>query len=390
MTKKKHSYLVYDRRKESIRTGIGTIEICIYLSPGVRKYIPVGKATPEQWEEMAQSSQIQSQLKHYEMIIQAMDILHEPMTIENFLLNLERAQNPREPGDRVLFNGHDQRQSYPGYVEMSLERENLRPNSIKGFMVLLRALKESGILNTFADLTPAKIYAFDEWFRQHPPKSDYTMKGYHKKNHKYILQLYRKEMIPSDPYMHVTFKHGSNKERNPLTEEELNRIIDAKFSGYLERARDLFVFMAFTSLSYCDMKAFDFATMTEQHDDIYYIDGSRLKTGSNFYTPILPPAMDVLEKYGYKLPVISNQKINMYSHVIEAQLKISKPITCHVARHTFATLMLTYGVPMEQVQRMLGHKNLTTTQIYGKILKKTIETCVKKKLPRLFKKRKKK
>jgi site-specific recombinase XerD len=390
MTKKKHSYLVYDRRKESIRTGIGTIEICIYLSPGVRKYIPVGKATPEQWEEMAQSSQIQSQLKHYEMIIQAMDILHEPMTIENFLLNLERAQNPREPGDRVLFNGHDQRQSYPGYVEMSLERENLRPNSIKGFMVLLRALKESGILNTFADLTPAKIYAFDEWFRQHPPKSDYTMKGYHKKNHKYILQLYRKEMIPSDPYMHVKFNRGSNKERNPLTEEELNRIIDAKFSGYLERARDLFVFMAFTSLSYCDMKAFDFATMTEQHDDIYYIDGSRLKTGSNFYTPILPPAMDVLEKYDYKLPVISNQKINMYSHVIEAQLKISKPITCHVARHTFATLMLTYGVPMEQVQRMLGHKNLTTTQIYGKILKKTIETCVKKKLPRLFKKRKKK
>ena len=100
--------------------------------------------------------------------------------------------------------------------------------------------------------------------------------------------------------------------------------------------------------------------------------------------------LDVLEKYDYKLPVISNQKINMYSHVIEAQLKISKPITCHVARHTFATLMLTYGVPMEQVQRMLGHKNLATTQIYGKILKKTIETCVKKKLPKLFKKRKKK
>lgn len=390
MTKKKHSYLVYDRRKESIRTGIGTIEICIYLSPGVRKYIPVGKATPEQWEEMAQSSQIQSQLKHYEMIIQAMDILHEPMTIENFLLNLERAQNPREPGDRVLFNGHDQRQSYPGYVEMSLERENLRPNSIKGFMVLLRALKESGFLNTFADLTPAKIYAFDEWFRQHPPKSDYTMKGYHKKNHKYILQLYRKEMIPSDPYMHVKFNRGSNKERNPLTEEELNRIIDAEFTGYLERARDLFIFMTYTGLSYCDMKAFDFATMTEQHDDIYYIDGSRLKTGSNFYTPILPPAMDVLEKYDYKLPVISNQKINMYSHVIEAQLKISMPITCHLARHTFATLMLTYGVPMEQVQRMLGHKNLATTQIYGKILKKTIETCVKKKLPKLFKKLKKK
>ena len=382
--------IIFDRRKESIKTGFSTIEVCVYLCKGQRKYFPVGKASPENWEEMAQSSQIQSMIKHFEMIIQAMDTLHEPMTIENFMLNIERAQNPRLAKDNVLYNGHDQRQSYPDYIESMLMSENLRPNSIKGFNVLLRAIRCSSILNTFADLTPAKIYAFDEWFRQHPPKSDYTMKGYHKKNHKYILQLYHKEMIPSDPYMHVNFKRGSNKERNPLTEEELNRIIDAKFTGYLERTRDVFVFMAYTGLSYCDMKVFDFATMTEQHDDIYYIDGSRLKTGSHFYTPILPPAMDILEKYDYKLPVISNQKLNMYGHVIEAHLKISRPITCHVARHTFATLMLTYGVPMEQVQRMLGHKNLSTTQIYGKILKSTIENCVKKKLPRMFKKRKKK
>ena len=103
-----------------------------------------------------------------------------------------------------------------------------------------------------------------------------------------------------------------------------------------------------------------------------------MKTGSKFFTPILPPAMAVLKKYDKKLPVISNQKMNDYLHLIQADLKINKEITCHIARHSFATLMLTYGIPMEQVQRMLGHKNITTTQIYGKILKKSVEDQVEK------------
>ena len=105
-----------------------------------------------------------------------------------------------------------------------------------------------------------------------------------------------------------------------------------------------------------------------------------MKTGSKFFTPILPPAMEVLKKYDFKLHVISNQKINDYCDIIKERLNINKSITCHIARHSFATLMLSYGIPMEQVQRMLGHKNITTTQIYGKILKANVEKNVTQKL----------
>ena len=128
---------------------------------------------------------------------------------------------------------------------------------------------------------------------------------------------------------------------------------------------------------------FNYDTMTEVHADFCYIDGSRMKTGSKFFTPILPPAMSVLKKYNYKLPIISNQKINDYCHIIQADLTINKSITCHIARHSFATLMLTYGISMEKVQRMLGHKNITTSQLYGKILKSNVERDVEMKLKTL-------
>ena len=83
--------------------------------------------------------------------------------------------------------------------------------------------------------------------------------------------------------------------------------------------------------------------------------------------------MEVLEKYGYELPKISNQKANDYLHVIEAQLGFIHNLTFHVARHTFATLALSHDVPIENVARMLGHQDIKTTQIYAKVLRSTIE-----------------
>jgi integrase/recombinase XerD len=98
-----------------------------------------------------------------------------------------------------------------------------------------------------------------------------------------------------------------------------------------------------------------------------------LKTGIRFFTPILQPAMDVLKKYNFELPKISNQKGNDYLHVIQSMMGLNKSLTFHVARHSFATLALSHGVPLEDVARMLGHEDVHTTLIYAKILKNTIQ-----------------
>ena len=71
--------------------------------------------------------------------------------------------------------------------------------------------------------------------------------------------------------------------------------------------------------------------MTEKYGDVYYIDGSRIKTGTNFFTPILPAALEVLKKYNYTLPKISNQKCNQGLRVVKGLARVNKPMTTHVA-----------------------------------------------------------
>ena len=372
--------VVFDRKGTVKKTGVGKVELQIYLSWTQRKWVTVGTTTAEDWGVLAQSVNVRNKIRYYEGIIRAMETLNEEMTIENFNQHTMTDSAMANTAQSNLYNGTDLRQSFVEFCREHIEKENLRPNSLKGFKVVFDSLETSGILKTLADLTPANVNAYDAWLHSQNDKTDYTIFGYHKKVHKYTRLLWRLQMISADPYEHVKFNRGSNKERNPLTEAELLKLRDAKVNGHLERTRDLFIFMAYTGLAYCDMEVFDFSTMTEERKDYTYIDGSRMKTGSKFFTPILPPAMEVLKKYDYKLPVISNQKLNEYCHVLEALCQINKPVTCHIGRHSFATLMLSYGFSLETVKRMLGHKNITTTQIYAKLSKKVVEDDVTQKL----------
>ena len=78
------------------------------------------------------------------------------------------------------------------------------------------------------------------------------------------------------------------------------------------------------------------------------------------------------------LPILSNQKMNAYLKEIAAICEINKELTVHIARHTFATTVtLTNGVPIESVSKMLGHKNLRTTQHYAKVLDRKVSDDMK-------------
>ena len=374
----KNVKVIFDRRKTVAKTGIGTIDICVYLKEGQRKFESVGSATPEEWEVVAQGREIQAKIKHYEQIINAMLVLGEEMTIEVFNKHACISQSKSKSGSsdendtRYLYKGNDQRQSFPEFIEDYLDKEGLRSGSRRNIVVVIDSLKKAKMLKTFADLTPVNLIKYDEYLHAQGDKSLSTIYNYHKKLHKYTHILWRNEMIPSDPYNHVQFKRGTHKERQPLTEDELLKLRDAKLPPKLDRTRDLFIFMAYTGLAYVDMCHFNFKTMAEKQGNTYYINGERIKTGSKFYAPILPPAQAVLEKYNYKLPTITNQKLNDYLHLIEEKLDIHKAMTCHVARHSFATLLLTHDFTLEKTGRALGHKDLKTTQVYAKILPKAI------------------
>ena len=359
--------VVFDRKKQVAKRGCGCLDVVVNLGKKVRKYIVVCVTTPDKWEEKSKSLETLQIIDQCKKIITTMEVLGEETSIENFNRHF-LGQEFKEKEDE----GNNETKDFIAYCEEALASEQLAPGTRRHKQVVIDALKTYGKIQTYGDLTAKNLMAFDKWLHN-GERTDVTIYGYHKKLKKWVSELERTEQIPRNPYKLVTFNRGKSKERQPLLESELVLIREAQLDSRLDRVRDLFIFAAYTGLAFCDTQAFDFATMTIQEGSMSYIDGSRIKTGTKFFTPILSPAMDVLKKYDYKLPKISNQKANDYLHLIQAKLDIKKNLTFHVARHSFATLTLAHDVPIENVARMLGHEDIRTTQIYAKILRTTIE-----------------
>lgn len=361
---KKFVTAVFDRRKEVEKKGTGSVEILIYVSLKCRKLIPMKRVTPQEWLAYQDSKELNEAIGRYEAIVSSMVFLGEEMTLAN--LNSKLGITKKEKKE-VDVNG-----SFVDYMTEAIKKEQIQQSTRTSREVILTGLIEFGRIQTFADLTPNNLRDFDTWLRD-GTRCDITVAKYHKVVHRYIRQVFERGIIDRDPYNSVSYPRGRYKERRPLTEEELNLIRSLNLPPKEDRVRDLFIFSAYTGLAFCDMMLFDFGTMTEKHGDLVYIDGNRLKTGSNFFTPIYKPAMDVLVKYNYKLPRISNQKGNDFLHLIESRANLHKNLTFHLARHTFATISLSHDIPVENLARMLGHKDIKTTQHYAKILKSTVQ-----------------
>ena len=371
--------LVFDRRKRVEATGKGNVEFIIQLSRLAVKKIIVDSMTPEEWESYKNAPFLKKEMENYQRIVNAMQLLGEEMTVENFNKHIgvdtPVRNTSKKKSKESVTEAKDERinESFLDFMHDAIVKEKSAATTKRQKFVALDALRRWGGIVTFADISTKKLREYNAWLREDGTRTDVAVNNYHKRTKMYVRQAYEKGIIDKDYYSMVHFPRGKCKERNPLTEAELMKLRTVELPQREARVRDLFIFSAYTGLAFCDAQAFDFFTMTEQRGDMFYIDGSRMKTGTKFYTPILPPAMEVLKRYNFELPKISNQKGNDYLRIVKSIAGIRKPLTFHVARHSFATLSLSHDVPIEKVARMLGHTDIKTTQIYAKILKSTIE-----------------
>lgn len=193
-----------------------------------------------------------------------------------------------------------------------------------------------------------------------------------------VKHAQRTGFIIHDPFMNHHFQ-TEYVDRGFLTDEEIKCIMEKEFAtARLEAVRDIFIFSCFCGLAYIDV-----ANLTQ--DNIVTLNGKqwimttrqKTKVPSNILLLDIP-AM-IIEKYrgrtkdGKLLPILSNQKMNSYLKEIGDVCGIKKNLTYHLARHTFATMILSKGVPIESVSKMLGHTNIRTTQVYARITNKKIE-----------------
>jgi site-specific recombinase XerD len=194
-------------------------------------------------------------------------------------------------------------------------------------------------------------------------------------------------LICIDPFMDI--KLSSKKgNRKYLTKEELKTIMSGNFvSETLTEARDIFVFGCFTGFAYVDISKLTKDDIIEGENNQKFIIKDRTKTSVESFVPLFDTPLKIISKYeklnlsGNKLfPVSACQVYNRYLKEIAALCDITKTLSSHVARHTFATLMLTEGISVESVSKMLGHTDIRTTQIYARILNEKVisETSQKK------------
>ena len=196
-----------------------------------------------------------------------------------------------------------------------------------------------------------------------------------KKLHLLVHTAVRKGWIAVHPFPDVWVVPQS-RERRFLNEDEIRKIMEVHLPNYKTAVvRDIFVFCCFTGLAYADVKKLTYDDLhTDPNGDMWIIDG-RQKTGTQFRVQLLPVARELVERYrrlslpgGTVFPVKSCCSTIRSLRTIARRAGIATDLTTHVARHSFATsVCLSQGVPIETVSKMLGHKNITTTQIYAKI-----------------------
>jgi len=205
---------------------------------------------------------------------------------------------------------------------------------------------------------------------------------------KIVNQCFRKGWLQKNPF--GGFKMTKKEvERTALTEAELQKLITKEFSvERIVQVRDIFLFSCFTGLAYVDVKKLKRSEIFVGVDGDKWLVSRRQKTDVTARIPLLPSALKIMDRYtdhlqctmeDRLLPVLSNQKMNAYLKEIADLCGINKNLTYHIARHTFATTVtLSNGVPIETVSKMLGHRNLKTTQHYAKVLDKKISEDMQK------------
>jgi len=256
-------------------------------------------------------------------------------------------------------------------------------DKVKAF--LLYQYKKTDI--PLPELNHQFITNFDYYLKAHDELSQNTAMKYIKTLKRVVNVCLANEWITRNPFMNFKCSY-KDPNRGYLSAEELSAIEKKTFMIHrLEVVRDIFVFACYTGLSYSDIGELSPKDIQSGIDREKWIIIDRIKTGTRSPIPLLPKALEIVEKYkdypvncnkGTLLPINSNQKMNAYLKEIADLCSIEKILTFHMARHTFATTVtLSNGVPIETVSKMLGHTSIKTTQIYSKVVDSKISDDMK-------------
>lgn len=358
--------VVYDRKHQATKGNQahakkGTVQLAVTVN-GTRHFISTGiRIFKDQWAagrvvSCAQAIEYNQRIDCY--VAQVTDIVNQcdrEGSVFSWTL-LDSLYVRRHTGS-----------SFTDYIEHVMPTRGLRPGTLKHHRKVLNFLKEQQ-LTDFADLTADRIIALNQALKARTiggqPIMQTTIYDYHKVIKSYINMAIREGIIDKSPYTKVSTPKGEHRPRTVLSMDEVQRITELKTRNlYMQHVRDLFIVQMYTGLSYSDLMAADFSKA--QGDTL---SGYRVKTGGPYTTVILEPVKQILKRYHGKLPKMAYDCYRRMLKPMAELCGITKDFSTHDGRHTFATtIALANHVPFEYIQKMLGHKKISSTLTYAKV-----------------------
>ncbi|TRW99914.1 site-specific integrase [Flavobacterium gawalongense] len=357
-----------------------------------KKFIEKSKWSPE-LSKMKGSSEEARTLNNYLDLMKSkvfdiqMELIHknEELSLENFKSRI-LGTHQRERMIIPIYQNHNDKIEEligNGYAYGTLERFKISLKHLQEFIQWKYSVSDISINK----IDYAFVTEFEFYLRSVKKCNNNTAVKYVRNFRKIIKICLDNDWLDKNPCSRYEGKM-KEVERDFLTEEELNRIYNKRFSTErLTLVKDIFIFSCYTGLAYVDVKGLKIGHIAIGIDGEKWIFKNRQKTDTKSKIPVLPIAQEIILKYANHpkclnedsiLPILTNQKMNAYLKEVGDLCDISKEITFHMARHTFATsVTLTNGVPIETVSKMLGHKNIQTTQHYAKVLDKKVSEDMK-------------
>lgn len=362
--------IIHNRLKRATSKHEVSVELC-FCAKRQRKYFSTGvKVTTTQWSDASKMVVKRKDADELNEIIQAYraranEIISKMVKEGCCDLNVIIS----------LMNGEDEGTSFIEYCERRRNERKVCEHTKKRYDVFIKFLKTWGKIKSFQDCNVSKVRSMDEYLHRQD-KAQCTIYDYHKYLKLFINDAMIDGLIEQNPYKFLPFHIGKGEKQyvDYVTEDQFAAIKKLNLSTpHILHARDLFLFQCYTGLAYSDLASFDYANCEEIGGKMFY-HAKRTKTDTDFVFQLLKPALELLQKYDFKLPKMSNQKYNDYLKVIGQMVGVDRLHT-HMGRATAATLFLSKGMPINIVARVLGHTTLRQTTRYARTLNKDVQSA---------------
>jgi len=358
--------VVFDRRKTGKK---GSFELFIYVSKQDHMYRATKVSIDRQFYDPKTN---RVSFKHPKAAALNIEINTQIRKIEDYELYCLRMQLPLscQAITQQLLKPKSYSLNLYMREQLELDKPSLAPSRYKQVRSMLNNFDKFGN-HTFLSFDADMLRKFHNHLLL--TMQETTTNKNHKVIKKYISRAHGDGLIQRNVYTNFKIT-PANVKRIYLTSDELKLLREYKGHQRIERVRDLFLFMCLSGIAFSDMTQLTPANMIKL-DDRFFIVKKRQKTNVEQMVPLFDEAKALIDKYRTNerlFPAISNQKMNVYLKELADVCGIVKEITSHTSRHTFATLLLTAGMPLESVSRMLGHSALKTTQLYAELLSRKL------------------